>query len=64
VLDDVAGREPVQFDPIGAEGHQSAIGYEPAEGVDRGQPVPGGERDDQIARSYLVDDAVSVSLRG
>ena len=46
---DVAGRAPVLVDVIRPIGDQAAGGDEEAFGVDRGQLVPGRQRDDQIA---------------
>ena len=46
---DVAGRAPVLVDQIRPVGDQAAAGDEEAVGVDRGQLVPGRQRDDQIA---------------
>ena len=46
---DVAGRAPVLVDEIRPVGDQAAAGDEEAFGVDRGQLVPGRQRDDQIA---------------
>ena len=46
---DVAGRAPVLVDQIRPVGDQATGGDEVAAGVDRGQPVPGRQRDDQIA---------------
>ena len=41
---DVAGRAPVLVDQVGPIGDQAAGCDEVAEGIDRGQPVPGRER--------------------
>ena len=46
---DVAGRAPVLVDLISPIGDQAAGRDEGAIVVDRGQPVPGRQRDDQIA---------------
>ena len=46
---DVAGGAPVLVDEIGPIGDQAAGGDEGAFVVDRGQLVPGRQRDDQIA---------------
>ena len=46
---DVAGRAPVLVDEIRPVGDQAAGGDEEALAVDRGQFVPGRQRDDQIA---------------
>ena len=46
---DIAGRAPVLVDQIRSVGDQAAAGDEEAVGVDRGQSVPGRQRDDQIA---------------
>ena len=46
---DVAGRAPVLVDVIRPIGDQAAGGDEEAFEVDRGQLVPGRQRDDQIA---------------
>ena len=46
---DVAGRAPVLVDVISPIGDQAAGGDEEAFVVDRGQLVPGRQRDDQIA---------------
>ena len=46
---DVAGGAPVLVDEIGPIGNQAAAGDEVAFEVDRGQLVPGRQRDDQIA---------------
>ena len=45
---DVAGRAAVLVDRIRPVGDQAAGGDEEAKGVDRGQFVPGRQRDDQI----------------
>src|SRR5215468_2936422 len=47
----VAGRVPVGLDRIRTIGDQSAARDEVAEGVNRGQLVPGRQRDDQAATS-------------
>ena len=46
---DIAGRAPVLVDQIRPVGDQATGGDEEAAGVDRGQFVPGRQRDDQIA---------------
>ena len=46
---DVAGRAPELVDPIRPVGDQAAVGDEEPSGVDRGQFVPGRQRDDQFA---------------
>src|SRR5262245_846721 len=46
---DVAGRVPVYVDRIGPVGDQAAAVDKVSERVDRGQPVPGCQRDDKIA---------------
>ena len=46
---DVAGRAPILVDDIGPVGDQAAGGDEVAVRIDRGQLVPGRQRDDQIA---------------
>src|SRR5262249_41149737 len=46
---DVAGGAPILVDKVGPVGNQAAAGDEVAEGVDRGQKVPSGQRDDQAA---------------
>ena len=46
---DVAGRAPVQIDQAGSIRHQAAGLDEEAIGINRGQPVPRRERDDQLA---------------
>ena len=57
---DVAGRAPVLVDEIRPIGHQAAGGDEQAVGVDSGQSVPGGERDDQIAVNLRQRLAVTI----
>ena len=49
---DVAGRAPVLVDEIRPIGDQAAAGDEEAVEVDRGQFVPGRQRDDQIAMNH------------
>ena len=46
---DVAGRAPVLVDNIRPVGDQAAAGDEETFAVDRGQLVPGRQRDDQFA---------------
>jgi hypothetical protein len=48
----VAGRPSKWINRISAVGNQAAASDETAERVDRGQSVPGRQRDDQIAMSY------------
>ena len=66
---DVAGRAPVLVDEIRPIGDQAAAGDEEALEVDRGQFVPGRQRDDQIAmnasptRSPSRSDRHSASAR-
>ena len=49
---DVAGRAPVLVDEISPIGDQAAAGDEVASVVDRGQLVPGRQRDDQLAMTH------------
>ena len=59
---DVAGRAPVLVDQIRPIGDQAAAGDEEAVGIDRGQPVPGRQRDDQIAMKR-PSVALAVTIR-
>ena len=59
---DVAGRAPVLVDEIRPIGDQAAAGDEEAVGVDRGQLVPGRQRDDQIAMNRRAN-ALAVTIR-
>src|SRR5262245_26504659 len=43
---DIAGRAPERVGRIRPVGNQSTAGHEIAKGVDRGQLVPSGQRDD------------------
>jgi hypothetical protein len=45
----LACRAPVLINDIRPVGDQAAVGDEVAGGLDRGQSVPGRQRDDQIA---------------
>ena len=57
---DVAGRAPVLVDDIRPVGDQAAGGDEGAIAVDRGQLVPGRQRDDQIAMTLRRAPAVTI----
>ena len=57
---DVAGRAPVLVDLIRPIGDQAAGGDEGAFEVDRGQLVPGRQRDDQIAMTLRAAPAVTI----
>jgi len=65
---DVLGRAPELFDLVNAVTDQAAAHDVAAVGIDRGQPVPRGKRDDQLAvhehaRAWRGDQAV-VRLAG
>src|SRR5512143_621462 len=48
---DVAGSAPIVVDEIGTVGHQAAAGDEKSLVIDRGEPMPSRQLDDQIAIS-------------
>ena len=60
---DIAGRAPVLIDDVRPVGDQAAAGDEVAFVVDRGQPVPGRQRDDQFAMTTLQPLRLSRSGR-
>ncbi len=57
---DIARGAPVMVDAIGPVGDQAAGVDEEASGVDRGQFVPGRQRDDQIAMTDADPPAVTI----
>src|SRR5262249_46030376 len=64
---DVLGRAPVLVDHFRPIGNQAAVHCHVAERVDGGQPVLGGQRDDQLAMNCLrrapCHDQAPIGLR-